>query len=156
MSVQRLARWLLVPMIATSLQAQSRLDTTAAGNEGSLKSSTTAGILGGAGAFVGVPGLGSFYAGNTGHGVRHLAIGLVSGGVAVGGVAACWHMDCSDGAGLLMIGGMVAYAVNAVWSVFVGIADAHAYNRRPELPGGTFSPGLAPGGVTLPLVRLEF
>jgi hypothetical protein len=151
MSIRPLARWLLVPMMATSLQGQARRDTTAAGNEGSLKSPTTAGILGGAGAFVGVPGLGSFYAGNSGHGIRHLAIGLVSGGVAAGGVAACWHMDCSDATGMLIIGGLAAYAANAAWSIFVGVADAHAYNRRPEL-GGTFSPG----GVTIPLVRLEF
>ena len=156
MTYRHLRAWLLVPFAAATLQAQSVSDTVATVTQRAVKNPTTAGILSGAGAYVGVAGLGSFYAGNAGHGYRHLAIGLVTGGAAIGGVAACWDMDCSDATGLLMIGGLVAYAANAVWSVFVGVADAHAYNRGAESPGGPLSPGLRLGGVTLPLVRLEF
>ena len=133
MNGRRLAVWVLLSVTVTTLQAQQVADTVATAAPRSAKSPTTAGILSGAGAYVGVAGLGSFYAGNSGHGVRHLAIGLLTAAVAVSGIVTCADLDCSDTEGLLMVGGAVAYAANAVWSVFVAVADAHAHNRARSI-----------------------
>lgn len=92
------------------------------------KSALLAGVL----SWFVFPGVGSFYAGNSGHGVRHLVIGVVTlgGGLTALGLA-CHDGDCSDGAGVYpALGAFGLYTANAVWSIFVAINDVEAYNRR--------------------------
>ena len=74
-----------------------------------------------------LPGLGSFYAGNSGHGILHLAIGLGSYAVMYGGLnsdACQWEDDCAV-AGV----GAVVYLGNAIWSIFAAVSDANKHNR---------------------------
>ena len=94
------------------------------------KSGVLAGVLS---AFI-FPGVGSYYAGNSGHGTRHLVIGLVTLGGTVGGLAACGDLPegCRDGteAGLWIAGvSAVAYLVNWIWSIPTATSDVSNYNR---------------------------
>lgn len=89
---------------------------------------TLAGIM----SFI-IPGVGSFYAGNSGHGLRHLGIHLGSY-VLIGAAAASCDYDCSSNAGMVGLGALALLA-NDVWSIFVAVNDAKAHN------------GAAPGRV---------
>ncbi len=81
-------------------------------------------------------GTGSFYAGNTGHGIRHLVIGGTSfTGMMVGWAIACedWSEGyCDeDSAGWYVAGGFaLVYLGNWIWGTVAAVSDASAYNRR--------------------------
>ncbi len=86
---------------------------------------------------VGVNGIGSYYAGNSGHGTRHLLIGFASIGLILAGGSSCFEVfsNCS-GAGQASISiGAVAYLGNWVWSTVTAVLDAGATNRRQRGTG---------------------
>lgn len=79
-------------------------------------------------------GVGNFYAGSESHGVRHLALGLGSVGLMVGGlVAACddsLTLCDEESAGFYVAGaGGLLFFTNWVWGIVSGIGDAKAHNR---------------------------
>lgn len=92
------------------------------------KDPTLAGIL----SFL-IPGVGSFYAGNGGHGIRHLGLHLGSY-VLIGAAVASCDYDCSGSGGLVLLGSL-ALLGNDVWSIFTAVNDAKGHN------------GAAPGRV---------
>jgi hypothetical protein len=109
------------------------------------KSPALAGLLN-----VVLPGVGNFYAGNNGHGIRHLALAV--GGVAVMALGTVNEVDenpDSGGEGLMLVGGVV-FIGNWVWGIFSGIQDARAANRPVGSNGGVASilqPQLVPLGL---------
>jgi hypothetical protein len=98
-----------------------------------------------------IPGLGSFYAGNSNHGFLHLGIGLGSYAVLYGGLnsdACQWEDDCSV-AGV----GLVIYLGNAIWSIFAAVGDANTHNRA-VVPGAR-QPGRVVGSLYIdPQIRV--
>jgi hypothetical protein len=111
------------------------------------KSAWLAGIL----SFFLPYGTGSFYAGNNGHGVRHLIIGGGTAiGTAVGIGIACADFDldlCDEDDPAYVVGAVFAlgYVVNWVWGTIVAVNDVKAYNRALALE-------LAPDVIVLPAV----
>jgi hypothetical protein len=112
------------------------------------KSPALAGLLN-----VVLPGVGNFYAGNNGHGIRHLAFAV--GGLALMAFGATQaadenlEYDAVGGVGLALVGGVVFYG-NWVWGIFSGIQDARAANRPVGSNGGVASilqPQLVPLGL---------
>ena len=107
------------------------------------KSPALAGLLN-----VVLPGVGNFYAGNNGHGIRHLALAV--GGLAVFALGAVQGLEVTgDGEGLVLVGGVV-FIGNWVWGIFSGIEDARAANRPVGSNGGVASilhPQLVPLGL---------
>ena len=76
-----------------------------------------------------LPGIGSYYAGNSGHGTRHLLIGFASVGVMVAGFPRVdGFQKCSRGWAVAV--GAWAYVGNWVWSTVTAVLDAGATNRR--------------------------
>jgi len=77
-----------------------------------------------------LPGVGSFYAGNSGHGVRHL---LISAGAVTAVVVGASAFDDNDEdatlSGVLIVGGLTLAVTNAVWGIITAVNDAHAANR---------------------------
>lgn len=78
-----------------------------------------------------VPGVGSFYAGNSRHGVTHLVTHVASYALILGGAASCTTnysgaATCSTSSGALVGVGFVALLVNDVWSIFTAVGDARA------------------------------
>ena len=83
------------------------------------------------------PGVGSYYAGNSGHGTRHLAIGAVAVGVAVPLLVTCDNDGfCdfdNDTARLSVVAGLGAvYLANSIWGILTAISDAEDYNERVQ------------------------
>lgn len=88
-----------------------------------------------------LPGIGSYYAGNSGHGMRHLLIAGASGALALTGMLLwvdnvldeCLEGDCRSsneaGVGVAVVGG-VAYMINWVWPAATAAEDAMAFNRE--------------------------
>jgi hypothetical protein len=79
-----------------------------------------------------LPGAGSFYAGNVGHGFRHLvAVPLVLGATVM---TYRWADTGSGELGstqaVVLLSGALLLAGNTLWSVKTAVADAKAYNRR--------------------------
>lgn len=79
-------------------------------------------------------GVGNFYAGNEGHGVRHLVFGLGSLAVTLGGLAAAcddtFTFCDEDSAGAYVAGvGAAGILTNWIWGIVSGIGDAKAHNR---------------------------
>ena len=120
---------------------------------------------------VGVNGIGSYYAGNSGHGTRHLLIGFASAGVIFAGLASCLAGGCSGAKNASITIGILAYLGNWWWSTVTAGLDAGAYNRRQSetraarfeprfevLTAFTLSTSAAPvqRRVGLQLVRLAF
>ena len=94
------------------------------------KSALLAGFL----SFV-LPGVGSLYADNTGHGIRHLvAIPIVVGATVVGMQLANKDGGEAEAAeyGVLLGGGVLLLA-NGIWAVVTAVNDAHDYNRALDL-----------------------
>lgn len=120
------------------------------------KSPGLAGVL----SFFIFPGTGSFYAGNEGHGVRHLVIGVVTlGGVVAGAAAADDIEDPGFAVATISLG---LYLVNWIWGTVVAVTDAKAHNRALGSAAIQFAPELtvieSPGGdaIGLQLVRVSF
>jgi len=121
-----------------------------------------------------VNGVGSYYAGNSGHGTRHLLIGFGSVGLMVAGFSSCGvggSSNCSGAEDASISIGVLAYLGNWVWSTVTAVLDAGATNRRQRDTGAlrfeprfevltafTLSTSAAPvqRRVGLQLVRLAF
>ncbi len=120
---------------------------------------------------VAVNGIGSYYAGNSGHGTRHLLIGFASFGVMVAGLSSCGEgfLDCSAEWAIAL--GAGAYLANWVWGAVTAGLDAGTHNRRQSetraasfelrfevLTASTLSTSAAPERhrLGLQLVRLAF
>ena len=113
-----------------------------------------------------LPGLGSFYADNSKHGVRHLIIEGVGLVVFIAG-AAMENDKAGSGDGLI-IAGYTVFIVNGVWSIITAVQDANAFNNRkgagplevrPAIRrlvggGGPLTPAASRAG--LEVVRLTF
>lgn len=76
-----------------------------------------------------------------------MVIGVLTLGGGLTALAlACNDGDCEDGAGVVPALGLLGLAAaNAVWSIFVAVSDAEAYNRRL----GAASPELTPAVAVL-------
>lgn len=103
------------------------------------KSPFLAGVLSG----VVFPGVGSFYAGNSGHGIRHVLIA----GVGLGGLIASeddcdWLFGSEDDSCGLMYASFVVYAGNWIWSIVAAVNDTHEYNRSLTTAGLELAPRL--------------
>ncbi len=105
-------------------------------------------VLAGALSFV-VPGLGSFYAGNIGHGVRHLvAIPVVIGATVVG-------LELADRDGgeaesaeyAVLLGGAVLLLTNGIWGIVTAVNDAQDHNRSIGLGPFDLEPSVQVNGV---------
>jgi hypothetical protein len=82
-----------------------------------------------------IPGLGSYYARNSGHGTRHLVIHGVALGVFIWGVAETTDeildeiiIDEDDIHPALWVG-LTALTINTIWAIVTGVNDAIAYNE---------------------------
>lgn len=90
------------------------------------------------------PGLGSFYAGNSGHGVRHGVIGLVTGVAYYASADDCigdifGQNESSCG---LFIVSSLAFLANTIWATVVAVDDTKAYNRSLQTAGLRVAPEL--------------
>ena len=85
-----------------------------------------------------VNGIGSYYAGNSGHGTRHLLIGFASIGSLLAAVGSCVDVfagRCSEAENTIITIGALAYLGNWVWSTVTAVLDAGATNRRQRDTG---------------------
>jgi hypothetical protein len=89
-------------------------------------------VLGGLLSWI-LPGLGSYYAGNSGHGTRHLVIWAGSIAVIVIGVSQTEDGFSTGSSDALILGGLAALVTNTVWAIITGVNDANAYNRQHNL-----------------------
>lgn len=136
---------------------------------GSKKSPALAGIL----SWLVFPGVGSYYAGNSGHGTRHLLLGLGTLTVTIVGLAMAVDdiqddLTIDEGSVTLMLVGLLGYGVNAIWSIVTAVTDASHHNAgiasliQPGVRILTSSSGMAPmmptvdRRVGLQLVRVSF
>ena len=118
-----------------------------------------------------VNGIGSYYAGNSGHGTRHLLIGFGSAGLMLAGLSSC--DDGFNNCSAEWVGGIgaVAYLGNWLWGTITAGLDAGEYNRRQSetraarlepgfkiLTAFTLSPSTAPERhrLGLQVARLAF
>ena len=123
------------------------------------KSPFTAGLLSG----IVFPGAGSFYAGNTGHGIIHLAVAGVSYVGLQAGIDDCDLIFGSPDDNCTLFGvSLGVFVVNWIWSITTGVGDAKEYNRSLRQRGLQVAPELVAirsGGQTsvgLQLVRFRF
>jgi len=114
-----------------------------------LKSPALAGAL----SFLVPFGTGSFYAGHSAHGVRHLTI---SAAALAAGVIANDRLSRDDdelGSILALATATAALTVNWIWGTVTAVSDARAYNRRraaSNVLGGLFIDPLPQGGPVTP------
>jgi hypothetical protein len=90
-----------------------------------------------------VPGLGSFYAGNSGHGIRHLGIAVAGAVLYVSGTDCTasgtgYGTSCSYSTAAQV--GLGVILVDWIWATVVAVNDANAHNRRA---GGAHPAGVA-------------
>ncbi|HSM08764.1 MAG TPA: hypothetical protein VLA33_07070 [Gemmatimonadota bacterium] len=74
------------------------------------------------------PGMGSYYAGNSGHGTVHAAIAGAAVLGMIAGSSDCSYFDPEDACELLGVSAIV-FAGNWIWSIFRGVNDVKEYNR---------------------------
>jgi hypothetical protein len=144
---------LLTKETGTGLNARaiSILDSNA-----NTKNPVFAGVLS-----VVVPGLGSFYAGCTGHGVRHLAAVPIIIGVTALGLKGVNKDDGEVEAAELLVlaGGIGLLLVNSVWSVVAAVSDVNEYNRKVSIGRLEFHLALRPltnSTIGLEIARIRF
>ena len=111
----------------------------------SRKSPTLAAIL----SWLVWPGVGSYYAGNSGHGTRHLLIGVAAVGAAIPLLVTCDNDGfCdfdNDTARLSVVVGLGAIALgNSIWSIITAVNDAEKRNALVDAGTVSFSPSLRP------------
>jgi hypothetical protein len=102
------------------------------------------------------PGVGSYYAGNSSHGTRHVAISVVSLGGAIALIATCdsdGFCDFDHDAARLSVAiGLVAvYVGNSVWSIITAVSDAEEFNRQLTAGNVSFRPTLT--RLTTPILH---
>jgi hypothetical protein len=108
-----------------------------------------------------VPGLGSFYAGSTGHGIRHLAaVPLIIGVTTLGLKGANKDEGEAEAAELLILaGGIGLLLANSVWSVVSAVSDVNEYNHKLSIGRLEFHLALRPltnSMVGLEIARIRF
>lgn len=79
------------------------------------------------------PGLGNFYAGERGHGWRHVGIAVAGLGLFGTGVAQQFDDPRAGNGWALIVTGLVVSGGNAAWAVSSSIADVERYNHRASL-----------------------
>jgi len=114
----RLSMMVVSPSLAPHIEANSPFVAPA-----DRKDPAVAGIL----SFF-LPGIGSFYAGNTTHGVVHLGVDLGAYAVMLGGA-----YNLNGGA---LAAGYLVLLGNDIWSIFTAVDDANDYNSRGTAPAG--------------------
>ena len=97
------------------------------------------------------PGIGNFYAGNTGHGLRHVALAVGGGAIMVVGLGQVYGEGQNEGDGLALAG-LLVVSGNWVWSIFSGIGDARAAGSS-DGPGGGVASIIQPNLSLLGLPR---
>ena len=125
-------------------------------SDANTKNPALAGVLS-----VVVPGLGSFYAGNTGHGIRHLAaVPIIIGVTALGLKGANKDDGEAEAAELLVLaGGIGLLLANSVWSVVTAVSDVNEYNRKLSIGRLEFDLALRPltnSMIGLEIARIRF
>lgn len=109
-----------------------------------------------------VPGLGSFYAGDTGHGITHLAIGAGSFGIMAATASGCNLFGEDEPTCGIAVAAALVFVGNSVWSVFTAVDDAKQHNRSLVMAGLRFAPELvtfkmgSETNVGVQLLRLDF
>jgi hypothetical protein len=84
------------------------------------------------------PGIGNFYAGNSGHGLRHVALAVGGGAILLAGFGKVYGEGQNEGDGLALAG-LLVVSGNWVWSIFSGIGDARAAGSSGGPGGGVAS-----------------
>lgn len=107
------------------------------------------------------PGLGSFYAGNNGHGVTHLAVAGASFGGMLAGSSSCEIVFAGPDSDCTLVGiSAVVFLGNWIWSIFTGVNDTNAYNRSLSTTGLQVAPEVVAihldGQTTIGLQLLRF
>ena len=109
-----------------------------------------------------IPGTGSFYAGNSGHGTRHLVLGVITiGGVFAGLSSACEDGVCdADDSGIAIAAvSLLGAAVNGIWGIITAVGDAHEHNDGLAANALQIAPSLrvltsrAPAGPSGPIAN---
>jgi hypothetical protein len=119
------------------------------------------GFLAGALSGLVFPGLGSFYAGNNGHGVTHLAVAGASFGGMLVGSSSCEIVFAGPDSDCTLVGiSAVVFLGNWIWSIFTGVNDTNAYNRSLSTEGLQVAPEVVAirldGQTTIGLQLLRF
>ena len=104
------------------------------------------------------PGLGSYYAGNSGHGTMHAAIAGVSFLGMIAGASNCefnlFGESDDSGCGLAAASGVV-FLGNWVWSIVSGVKDVNEYNRIHRVGLQVAPRVVALGSAKGPVVGVE-
>jgi len=87
------------------------------------------------------PGLGSFYAGDSPHGVRHAVIAGVTIVGMIAGSSECELFDQNDDCVVSGISA-IAFLGNWVWAIVVSVNDANDYNGSLNTAGLQIAPRL--------------
>ncbi len=149
-SSQARVAW-VAPSSAAATVSSVRADRPLTLDAVDRKDPTLAGVL----SFL-IPGVGSFYAGNTTHGIVHLGIHVGSYALIVGEATSCAFDGSCTGSGGLVAAGYLVLLGNDVWSIFTAVNDAHAHNGDSgSTPGRVVgnlyaTPAVTPLGVQLP------
>jgi hypothetical protein len=101
------------------------------------------------------PGVGSYYAGNSGHGTRHVVISAVAVGTAIPLLVTCDNDGfCdfdNDTARLSTVVGLAAvHVANEVWSIITAVNDAEDRNYSIRSGPVSFAPSITKLAVRLP------
>ncbi|TFG64556.1 MAG: hypothetical protein E4H28_05080 [Gemmatimonadales bacterium] len=88
-------------------------------------------------------GLGSFYAGNSGHGLTHLTVAVASFGGILAGNSSCEIVFAGPDSDCTLVAlSAVVFTGNWIWSIFTGVNDANDYNRSLYTAGLHLEPQL--------------
>jgi hypothetical protein len=86
-----------------------------------------------------IPGTGSLYAGNTRHGIIHMAVATATVLTIAGAASSCvletsYGSECDKNGATINVAA-AGFVVNYVWSLVSAVHDAKAYNKRePATP----------------------
>ena len=144
---------------ASAFDAAARPDVTALA---ARKSPTLAALL----SWFIFPGVGSYYAGNSSHGTRHLLIGIATLAPTIALLATCdsdgfCDFDHDAARLSLTIALAAGFVANEAWSILVAISDAEKANEAAGVslaPAvlGLSAPAAGPPGIGVRLVRVTF
>ena len=102
------------------------------------------------------PGVGSYYAGNSAHGTRHVLIGVGTAAGALVLLATCdsdgfcdFH---NDTARLTVVSTLIAgFVANQVWGIITAIHDAEDFNLNIASASISLKPEIRPLATALPM-----
>jgi hypothetical protein len=89
-----------------------------------------------------MPGLGSFYAGDSGHGTTHLAIAAGSFGLMAATADGCNLFGEDEPTCGVALAAALVFIGNGVWSIFTAVDDAKDHNRSLKSAGLELDPEL--------------